>query len=405
MVELRRVARQRLQIVGSRGSVLGHQANIGGGAVTRAESRYRFHIEPECHDLQVMYQNFTVGSGTGEADGPNPITVRAAIETLAETLPDFSRAALHHQLHFNGALTRVLDVSANAVLTDPLARDFGANTDIFVRTAAEFAAGQFCPVNLVASLSGSAERATQNSEATFQTYTTGAIALTGSNVQTSYGYGPAALLGIPRYSYPAVAILGGSSAWGQGDLGTGDGAGNRGFVQRGLALANIPWANIARAGDTSAFNRDELAWRKRAILQYSTDVICALGFNQLAVTPTAVQIAYLRDVWDSCRRRGLRVHQCLITVQTSSSNGWADAAGQTIDPTFGANRAVVNAAIIDAANTGVIDGHLNPGSAWEDPANPGKFVAGTTTDGTHVNSASHIAAAAIVQAYANLRII
>lgn len=402
MVELRRVARPRLQIVASRGQSLGQSANVGGSSITRVESRYRFRVGPECHDIQLVFANFTIGSGTGEADGPNPITVRAAIET-EQVVSDFTQPAAAYPLLFDGAQARTIDPSANAAITDPLGIDFAAGATAWVRTAAEITAGQFIPVGFSASLSGTAERAFQNSNATNQVYTTGELVAGTNGTQVSFAYGPAAILGVPRYPYPAVAIWGDSITQGQGDLSGGDGAGNRGYATRGLALANIPWVNLSRASDTPAQNRDAVSWRKRAPLQYATDVLVALGINQIGPTAPAVQIAYLRDVWDSCKRRGLRVHQCLVSCQTSGT--FADAAGQTINAQFAANRATVNAAIIDAAAVGLIDGYLDPGAAWEDPANPGKFLPNATTDGTHPASTFHVAAATIVQAYANLRIV
>ena len=100
------------------------------------------------------------------------------------------------------------------------------------------------------------------------------------------------------------------------------------------------------------------------------------------------------------KRAGCKVYQTLITCQTASSDSWATTVNQSIDPTFAQHRLEVNAGIVAAMASGLIDGYININAAWEDPANPGKFLPNYTTDGTHPVAAGHIAAASIVASYA-----
>lgn len=400
MVELVRVANPRLQIVANRGQTLGQQADVGGDTTTRVESRYEFTVGPECSDLVLAFANFKIGSGTGEADGANAITVKAAIETDAAA-GTISQSAAFYPLFFDGSLSRLVQPGAYSVLTDALGLDLAAGATAWVRTAAEITAGEFVPVGFGAHQGGSAEQAYKNSNAGAQIYATGGLAAGASGSTISYGYGPLAVLGRPKYAYPGVAIWGDSIPDGQGDDAAGDGLGNRGYAGRGLYAADVPYIKITRASDTPAQNKRSTSWRKRAMLQYSTHVIVTEGINQLIPTATDVQLAYLTDIWLSCKRRGLKVYQTLISCQTSSTDSWATTANQTINGTFAANRATVNAGIVAAYQAGLIDGYLDPGSVWEDPSNPGKFIPSATTDGTHPTAAYHILAAAVVEAYAN----
>lgn len=403
--------RSDVQIVGSRGQTLGQGPNVGGSGstVTRLESRYRFTVGCDSADVQIAYGNFTVGAGTGEADGLNAITLQAAIETTA-TSGTISQAAAAYPVLFGGAQSRSVDPGAYSVLSDVLGEDFARGDQPYVRTGVTIAAGQSIPVGMSAFLGGTAEAAYQSSNAASQIYGTGALAAGTNGTTTSYGYGPLALLGRPTGPCASVIVLGDSIADGQGDASGGDGNGNRGWIARGLgtAAANglpIAYTKDTRPSDTPAVNTRSNAWRKRGLWKYANVLICEEGINQLVPTSQAAQLAYLQDIWLSAKRRHMQVWQTLITPQTTSTDGWATAANQTVNATFAANRAALNAAIVAAVASGQIDGVIDPNPSIEDQANPGKFVTnGTanyaTTDGTHPTPAFHTAMVGAITAIA-----
>jgi len=78
--------------------------------------------------------------------------------------------------------------------------------------------------------------------------------------------------------------------------------------------------------------------------------------------------------------------------------GWLDAASQTVDATFAANRTALNASIIAAVANGQLDGYIDPNPYVESQTSPGKFQDAATLDGTHFVQAFAISASAAATA-------
>lgn len=401
---LNRTKPGQYRIVGNRGVVMGSYADVSGTspAVTLLESRYRVWLHADCADIVLAYTNWKDNGNTAPSDGANSIAVRAAMELDASTYAGFGIASSFIPMSIWDQRNATLEPGATAY-TDPVGVEFVEGEAFYARQAVSVTAGQAIPVGYGATLGGSSEVAYRSSNSAHQIYGIGGLAAGTNGLTTTNAYGPAAILGIPKTDKASVVVIGDSIAWGQGDSSTGDGVGGRGFMTRGLNLAVCPHTNLSRASKTPRLSIENDNWRSREFYRYATDVIFQLGINQVGPTPPDRQVAYLAADWRHAKMMGCRVHQSLVSCATTGT--FADAAGQTVDSTFATNRAAVNALIISAYNAGLIDGYFDPGSAWEDPNNPGKFLPNATTDGTHPNATYHAAAALITRDYVNARIL
>lgn len=385
---------RRLQIIGTRGQTLGQQAAGGGGATnyTLSESRYKTYIGPaDVFGLRLLYGNFHVGQGTGVFDGYNDITLRAALETTA-VFP----------VCFSGSKSAVLAAGASHLLSDPLGIPLLASSTAWLRHAVQVASGQQWPRGALGATGG---QITYESTATStQIYgAAGALTQPSGGAQASYGFSPLAVLGIPKTPMPAVVILGDSISDGQGDSTGGDGRDNFGWIARGMHIPSsgvtVPYVRLTRNSDTPARNTDANAWQKRAVYQYATHGICALGINQLQPTGLTTQYNLLRANWVAMKMAGLKVYQTLISPSVDTTDTYITTANQTPRAGFepGGIRDQLNAMILAAVGDGVLDGVIDPNPYWEDPANHGKWpINGSanyaTTDGIHPTGTFHTAA-------------
>lgn len=392
----------KLQIVGTRGQILGQSAAGGGGANNYTRSETRLFSVLGCapvSGLRLAVGNYAVGGGTGEAANANAITVEAAIEnpTPAQTWP----------LTFGGAPSVTLAAGAAGTLSDPLGVDLPALGGVWLRMGVTVTSGQVWARGSNPSRSG--ENSYESTSATSQIGNTGG--LTGGTTSLP-GYAPLAVLGIPQRATPAVIILGDSIAYGVGEASTiGDGLGNRGFAQRGLANVNgcqIPWANEARASDAASVNQTtNLGWRKRYLWQYASDLLVNLGTNDIAVGNSLATVqGNLINIWQGAKRSGLRVHQVLIMPRMkATTDSYATPGGMTPETGFevGGVRDQLNAWIKAQVATGLIDSFIDVNKYVEDQANPSKWITnGTanypTADGVHPSTPLHILAAQPVNA-------
>lgn len=415
MVDVRRVALPKVQIVGTRGQAPGSDSGgpVGGGGgtnYTRHDSRFLSRIGPSgCSALQLLYPNWYLTAGSGDTDGPNDVTLQAAIEITSPSSAFF-------KMQFNGAFTTTLLSGAN-VVSDPWAGDVLASADVWMRTGLVVTSGQQWPRGTAMSVNG--ERGYDSlvsANPTSQVYATGALALPSGTPAQAPGFSPLALIGIPQTPFPAAIILGDSIADGTGDDSQGDLFGNRGFIARGLwdvgALPYaVPWVKITMPSDNAIAQRIYTSKLRRFPWRYATHLISEHGGNQLQNVTAAQMLDHLRNnIWIPARVQGLRVVQVKLGPRTtcSTANKWTSAASQDgyasgFEP--GGKRDTVNAGISAALAAGEIDYVIDPNAAWEDPANPCKWVTNgaanyPTTDGTHPSAAMHTLGGNIVRAVA-----
>jgi lysophospholipase L1-like esterase len=165
---------------------------------------------------------------------------------------------------------------------------------------------------------------------------------------SNFSYGPAALLGYPSdTAAKSVLIIGDSIAHGTGDGATADGGplpgvvgevtSGGGFIVRALA----PYAgilNIARSGDRAQwFATDTGRFRRLGLADRCRSAIIEYGVNDLFSGRTAAQmeadlLAIAKITARSINAYGVaKIYVTTVTPRSTSSDGWATVANQTVD--------------------------------------------------------------------------
>ena len=395
VVPQQQIAASKLQIVSTRFRAL--REFVGSPIYTRTESRLKAYTPAvPIHGLRLVYANFVVGAGTGEAPGANPITISAGVE------PDYT-PAFTVPVTFGGRLQTTLDPGAIMISDVVTGLSIATMADFHVRTALIVtSAGMTWPEGYYAFEPGDA--AYDSNAATSQVYGTGALAVPAGGVGSAGGgYGPLAVLGYTADGQVAVAYLGDSIADGTGDTTV---TLIDGYIARGLQSVDggpIPYARLSRGSDSLYANTAPFGMRKRALFDYATHGIIALGTNDIAAGTSFASLKDLvLEISTEMRRRGLWVVMPTLWPRTTSTNGWADAAGQTLLTGFtvGGTRDQFNGWIRSGAD-GLIDDYYDVNEIAEDPAHPGKWnTNGTagypTIDGIHPTSYFHVLAGQIV---------
>lgn len=393
----------KLQIVSTRGNAMGDGNMLGGGPTanySRGESRCKFIIGPQpVTGARLVFNNWLSDTVVSEKDGPNDITVSAALEYSGVTYP----------IYFGGAKSVLLPAGAPFVMSDPMGLELPAGAVTWIRTTVTISAGQFWPKGVYVSVSG--EGSVDSNNSATQIYGTGALSPTGG-VNSAWAYTALAMLGIPAKATPAVLVIGDSITAGSGES-SGTTA-EHGFALRGLVNATnpVPWAQVARGGDMASQGTMALTPRRLTVADYATHALCALGTNDLASAGlTAAQTqAALTVLWTRLKAHGLKITASLVMPRIqSTTDSYATPGNMTPYPGFetgGAKRDPLNAWIISQVGQGLIDSVIDPNVYVEDQANKGKWITTgaanyPTTDGVHPSTPLHILAAQPVTAWAN----
>lgn len=401
MVDIRRVADRQLQIVATRGRVMGDYTQ-GGTTATRMESRILSRGAPvPITGVRMAYGNFLCGT-SGDVDAPNDITVEGVMESITGV---FARRGF-----IGGASTRLLTAGAHFAISDPIG-DLPAAAQIAIRTGVTVTAGQFVQYG-VQPLTAS-DGFVESTSGTSQIQGTGALGLNGG-ASVTRGYGPLAILGYPQVPIPGVAIRGDSKLVGVAD--TNNNAGGIGFGERGLNAASagqLPWANWARAGDSLQLETTiGHGWRRDTLMDWATHVLMNLGNNDPAsggMTFATMQTnaKLLLRAW---RNRGCLIGYCTLTPRTTSTDAWATVVNQTVVLNYGTAEARglynawVRALCPDTDGTKLIQWVIDTDAAVADPANPDKWrvdLGVLTGDGIHESAAGTLVCATPVTAIAN----
>lgn len=278
----------------------------------------------DCTDIRLVYTAWTTSdTGPNDTDLAAAFTIKASIEL----------AGVIYRVTFGGLQTATID-PGGTVVSDPIALEFAAGANIFVRTYQP--ATSWYATGIVLAQTGGAS--TAGFTATTDLTAPGSAAVT---VATSYVYQPVAILGTPtNRRQPTVAILGDSIASGFAEVWAYTDRDGRpatimplgAFVVRGLILGNVPWLNLAHAGDRADVAITAAGhFRRHALLGGATHAICAIGTNDVyGGAALATVQASLIALWRLAARRGLSVWQTTILPRNSSSDGWATLGGQSV---------------------------------------------------------------------------
>lgn len=363
------------------------QFALSNGTDTGCYSRIRHNILGDAHMVRLVYPNWWWRESAAVTDeaGPNAITVRAAIER-----PDGTKIPVF----FNGSRDVLIQPGANAV-SDPVAVDVkydDASAFIYSRTYVTVTSGQKFPLNqYVITASNSQDQLDIGTSTTDKT-----LSGTGASA-AAQGYGPLVVLANrPPASRrkPLVAIVGDSIPWGNDDTTTGTDAGvkDRGFVNRALEAAVIPYVKIAAGGDApSYFNQFTKSQYRRSLIAGAEYAVFYASINRIRLGDSFATIqADALAMWQFLAARGIKVYACTIGPRTTSTDSWATTGNQTAD-TYNANRVLFNDWV--RTTPAPLAGYFEIADIMETARNSGIWktigASSYTGDGLHPKTAMH----------------
>lgn len=383
-----------LQVVNTRGEV-----DVATGSLTTSgnrkhlfRSRHYIGDKDVTADLILSYGSFSV-SGSGETAGP-------AYDVKADIEIDGTCVAVT----FGGSATGAVSSGAVDYQSDPLQpSDFGleafaAGSEFWVKTERLYAEGvtptYYSTTVLNPSITG--ENAMRGaSTATSQIGTPGVIVTTGGWSQLgSISGGPMAVLGRPTQRMFAMGIIGASIEMGLNDN-KGDGVnGAGGYARRGLADvdgAKVARLNLAASGESvETFLTSNT--RRLAMLQYVNHTLNGYGGNDFSNgTATGSETAdRMAQVDTAAKAEGVKkVGRVRMTPKSNSTDSFATTENQTVRTGFLAFRTTMDDAATAALGDGSLDFVVDIATPLEPLGEPGKWVANSTTDGTHPQPAPH----------------
>lgn len=367
-------------------------------ATAAATTRSRHRAASDCADLIVCYTNM-ITLPPPEVDGLNTYTIRAAIEWNGVIVP----------VSFGGLRSGACD-PGGLLMSDPLAVEFLRGNDFWVRTYVSAGGTGVVTGNRI-TYSGGEGLATGDLTAT------GASAIADSS---GFAYGPAAILGTPSDpTTETFGLVGDSIGSGTGDTASysemaAGGAVAGGFIARAMARG-VAYVSVTQGSESA---QQWLARHRRGVLLNTcSNWIIQYGHNDMAAGRTAVQIrADLMTIARQGKTRGARIWLTTQTPASSSTDSWATLVNQTTSA-INSEKQALNAWLRDGCpigsgtlapvNTGTssgvlragaaghpVSGVLDTGAAVESSPASGRWVVGTTSDGTHPNAAGHALMAA-----------
>lgn len=358
-----------------------------------ATSRVKHFVNVEAGTVRLAYGNVYNNVGV-ETDGPNNVTVKAAIE--------FSSGGYIVPVRFSGSRTVVIP-PGGVVWSDPVSVDAAVGDYFYSRTLVTVGSGsERWPVGW-ATLTADGEGV----EVSVDKVDSGTVA-----ANNTFCYGPMAISG--RVSGTPLKVLGGvgdSIMSGNGDSNT------KGWWYRKFSGV-VPEQRVAYPSEQGL--SFALPTRRQSRMQFidaCTSIICGYGINDVKSAVAAVQIK--RDMitcWRYGARRGCAVYQHTLTPVTTSTDSWVTTVNQTVTANE-ANRTAVNDWLRDGApfttndfepaaigasggsvvRTGMaahpLTALLEFADVVETSHNSGIWKASNTGDGTHPNATGHQALA------------
>lgn len=312
-VEPHIIPRRKLQLVATRGAIMGGQA-LSDNTQSRLETRIKTFFGPSaCSEVRLVFTNYEATGSAAEVVGPNSITVEAAIETISPVgfMP----------VLFDGALSVVIAPGAT-VISDPIGYTFPAFSQAWVRTGVTMSVGQQVPTTSFFAISG--EGQVKSTNVASQIFGTGILANGASGSTAASGYIPTAIIGVPETPFPAVGVIGDSIAAGTiGDTSSAT-TGARGIIMRGLWLTTtyvLPYAVLARASEQDAFNVGLNGQRRRVIYPYLTHAIDNGGTNDIAAAASLATMQSQKvQKWTDLKAHNIHVTVLPILPRTNAGN-------------------------------------------------------------------------------------
>lgn len=346
--------------------------NLGG--TTRCR-----HIFPvSVSRFEILYGNYYNNNGV-EADGPNPYTVRAAVEYPSGTFTP---------LFVNGS--RDITVApGSTVKFDPCTLTIPASTQFWVRTYVNVTAN-----TMQWPLVGALDVA--NGEGSV-------VSATPSDQTTSGTIGPNAGFGMIPFAVRPLGLSAGTLTLGiVGDsisFGLYDTIGGRGWT--GQAFDNAALVQkIAYSSERAAVFNDPNGRKRRIGLLNGCNVgICAMGTNDVSFAGASLSSVQtiLQSTWAAMASLGMKVFQTTITPRTTSTDTFATTGSQTVAATESTIRVPLNDWIRTTPSG--LTGYIELADTVETARNSGIWKAtgtaqGYTQDGTHPVAAGYALMAA-----------
>jgi lysophospholipase L1-like esterase len=375
--------------VATKGWQLGGLVEFSTAPAVAYDTRTHIVVPATCSMLTMPFANISHQVNAGERDGPNNITVKAALEIGATHIP----------LTFNGARNAVIE-PGGVIWSDPIAVEPSPAASLFLRTRVTCAAAALIPLGRYVVTGDGSGVVIDGAD---QCYATGAL----SGAIAAYTYSPACVVGQVRQSDSkrAIAIIGDSISIGAGDT-TVPSTGLRGMFERALA-SNFAYVTTGCSGGSLAIwaTKHHRAW---SIISGMCDyAVCNSGINDAkngkanpGPTLAAMQ-ANAVAMWSELRWQHGIVPTHTTTTPFESSPGVADAQVEAVRVPF--NEWLRDGAPFVAATGATVRvGHpLHPllyvhelADIAETARNSGLWKAGYTTDLTHPIQAGHVALAA-----------
>ena len=360
-----------------------------GSAYTRFESHIKVHVgEQQCSGLRLHY------AAMRSRDG----------EDSTLSVADFSlQAALVYNNQFFpmsiGGSTTVAVNPAGLPVTNAAGLHIPANTELTIKTGAIVAsAGLAIPGGLSQTVRTKKVASTAASSQIFSRFD---VSTPSGGADTTLGFFPLMVTGIPAKRHVAIAGWGDSLMAGVGDV-TNNSNGCMGWFERACHAVdggsrNIPFTNLSKSGDTTITYSADEAQARFACLEYATHVIFGMGNNDIMSgrTLSQMQDSHL-EAWAHAKLFGCKVGAVTLTPRTTSTDSWATTANQTpvSNYTTAGIRGQFNAWLFAQRAAGVLDFIIDINSVAADTTNPDVFKAGFSYDGTHWGAASTLTVAA-----------
>lgn len=209
-----------------------------------------------------------------------------------------------------------------------------------------------------------------------------------------YNHPPVAI--VQQTTKPTIALFGSSTPRGIGDVSPSV-SGVHGYLARAFQ-PGYGVMNLAISGDSFTISQNSCTARM-ALLKYVSHVALSLGTNDIYLnnkTAAQVQTEYANYI---AKMAGKKVWIGLY--QPRNTGSWASDGSQVINATYETHRKNVNLAVRAgiAGAAGFIDG-LSASETVVDPES-GLWRSDqgvSTTDGTHMNTATYVRAAALIAA-------
>lgn len=399
----------------------GHADQVNNAHQTVAGTSRSLHrMVADATDLRLVYSNWTTTSTGVDTDG-NGATAPAVTASI-----EYSGTI--YRVTFGGKITATPD-AGGVLISDPIALVIPAGTLFYVRTY----------INSTDWYGNSASYAVANTGgwSTSDLTAPGAAAVPDA---VHWLFSPSAIIGLPlSRSQASVGIVGDSIATGQGSTTAvySDPPGatvSAGYIMRGLNLG-YGYINLARISDRAQNAAGNTWFRRLALLQFCSNVICQLGINDVLGSGgnrslAQVQGDYL-SIWKAAGARVPAVFQTTVTPSSASTDGWTTTVNQTantgnttrvnLNNWLRAGAPIVAGAAVAVGTSGAITcavydstralvrsasglGHpltavFEVADLVESARDSGLWVVGATSDGLHPNNTGHgLAAGGIVTA-------